>query len=90
MTKEDLEQLGQVLDARLDAKLEPVNKRLDAIDKRLDTIENDTASIKNGTHEVIVDMADFFRQTWAKMDESNERVTIIEEHLGLENPTKKN
>ena len=34
------------------------------------------------------DMAGFFHQTWEKMDETNERVTTIEDHLGLPHPTK--
>ena len=38
---------------------------------------------KADIHEIAVDMAEFFHNTWVKMDETNERVTIIEYHLDM-------
>jgi len=46
MTKEDLQQLSDLIDARLDAKLAPINQRLDRVDQRLDRIECDISYIK--------------------------------------------
>jgi len=34
-------------------------------------------------HEIAVDIAEFFHNTWVKMDETNERVTTIEDHLDM-------
>jgi hypothetical protein len=68
MTNEELlEQLGKVIDAKLDEKLEPIKKNMATIAE---------------------DMAEFFHKTWEKMDETNERVTTIEDHLELSNPNK--
>jgi hypothetical protein len=33
-------------------------------------------------------MAEFFHKTWEKMDETDERVTTIEDHLDLPHPVK--
>ena len=45
--------------------------------------------IKNYFHKILDRlMAGFFHKTWEKMDETNERVTIIEDHLGLSNRTE--
>jgi len=69
MTNEELlEQLGKVIDAKLDEKLEPMKKNMPT---------------KADIHEIAVDMAEFFHNTWVKMDETNERVTTIEDHLDM-------
>jgi len=34
-------------------------------------------------NEIAEDIAGFFHNTWVKMDETNERVTIIEDHLDM-------
>ena len=39
LTPDDLQALGALIDAKLDAKLEPINKRLDSMDQRLDGLE---------------------------------------------------
>ncbi len=77
MTKEDLQQIGELIDS----KLEPIKTDLT-------TLKQDLSTVKNDLHGLTVDMADYFHQTWEKMDKTDERVTIIEDHLGLENPHK--
>lgn len=53
MDKEDLQAIAQLMDARLDAKLQPihiqlegVNKRLDTVDQRLDYLQGDVETLK--------------------------------------------
>jgi hypothetical protein len=41
---------------------------------------------KTGIHDIAEDMAGFFHKTWEKMDETNERVTIVENHLDIPHP----
>ena len=79
MTNEELlEQLGKVIDAKLDEKLEPITKRLETVEKNMAT--------KTDIHEITEYMAGVFHKTWEKMDETNERVTIIEDHLDMPHP----
>ena len=37
-------------------------------------------------HEIAEDMAEFFHETWEKMDRTNERVTTIEDHVDMPPP----
>jgi len=101
MTNEELvEQLGKVIDAKLDEKLEPITKRLETVEMNM-TTRRDVAEVrqdmatkddlknlatKTDVHEIAEDMAGFFHKTWEKMDETNERVTIIENHLDMPHP----
>jgi hypothetical protein len=72
MTNEELlEQLVKVIDAKLDEKLEPMKKDM---------------ATKADIHTIAEDMAGFFHKTWEKMDETNERVTVIEDHLDMPHP----
>jgi len=82
--------------------LTSINNRLEGIENRLGNVEHGQARLEEGQKhleqgqaqtnklldQLTDDMAGFFHQTWEKMDETNERVTIIEDHLGLPNPTK--
>ncbi len=66
LTKEDLKALSDLLDERLDKRLEPMEKKLDKIENRLDTVESrldkvesrldrletDVAAVKKGLTEV--------------------------------------
>ena len=71
MTHEELwEHIGKGIDAKLDQKL----------DEKLEPIKKNTAT-KVDIHEITEDMAGVFHNTWEKMDETNERVTSIEDHL---------
>ena len=76
MTNEELlELIGKVIDEKLDQKL----------DEKLDPIKKNMAT-KADIHEITEDMAEFFHKIWIKMDETNERVTTIEDHLDMPNP----
>ena len=76
--EELLEQLGKVLDVKLDEKLKPITKQLETVEKNMAT--------KLDIHDIAEDMAGFFHKTWEKMDETNERVTIIEDQLDMPHP----
>ena len=72
MTDEELlEHIGKIIDAKLDEKLEPIKKNM---------------ATTSDIHNLAEDMAEFFHKTWEKMDETNERVTTFEDHLGLPHP----
>ena len=85
--EEQLEKPGQVLDAKLDEKLEPITKRFETVEKNMAT-KADLKHMATTTdiHDIAEDMARFFHKTWEKMDETNERVTIIEEQLDIPHP----
>src|SRR6266487_1381235 len=91
MTTEDLKQIGELL--------EPINKRLENVEKNMATksdleavreqiaTKEDLASVKQEIKAAIKreaeSMADFFHDTWDKMQTTNERVEKIEDHLDL-------
>jgi hypothetical protein len=77
MTNEELvEQLGKVIDQ----KLEPITNRLGAIEKNMATKDDLTPlATKADMQQFTEDMADFFHETWGKMETTNERVTKLEE-----------
>ena len=101
MTTEELEQIGKVIEAKLDEKLEPITKRLETVEKNMATRQDivevrqematkddlKNMSTKADIYEITEDMAGFFHKTWEKMDETNERVTTIEDQLDM--PTQK-
>ncbi len=70
-TDELFEKIVKVIDAKLDEKLEPMKKDM---------------ATNADIHEIAEDMAGFFHKTWEKMDETNERVTTIEEQLDIPRP----
>jgi len=76
MTKEDLEQIGKLIDQ----KLEPIKHDM--------ATKQDTQQLADQQSQLTEDMADFFHKTWDKMDETNERVTTIEDYLGLSRQTR--
>jgi len=132
MTREDLEQIGKLIETKLEAQREHTKKvvreeveaegkitrgenstnamRLEAriikVENRLKDVEVsnnrlgqgqqetdakiDTVSkeIKEAIHREAQTMADFFHDTWEKMDSSEERVTRLEVHTGLTTPHK--
>ena len=68
MTTEELEQIRKIVREEIQAETEPMKKDM---------------ATKAEIHEIAEDMAGFFHKTWEKMDATNERVTTIEDHLGL-------
>ena len=88
MTNEELlEQLGKLIDTKLDEKLEPLTKRLETVEMNMATKDDlKHMATKTDLHNTSEDMAGFFHKTWEKMDETNERVTIIEDQLDMSHP----
>ena len=75
------------MDAKLDEKLEPITKRFETVEKNMATKADLTHMVtKTDIHDIAEDMARFFHKTWEKMDETNERVTIIEDQLDMSLP----
>jgi len=83
MTNEELvEQLGKVIDAKLDEKLEPINKRLDTVEKNIAT-RQDVAEVRQemATKADVQDIkADLVKQ--------QRRIENLEEHTKTSNPHK--
>ncbi len=52
LTKSDLQQIGSVIDEKLDVKLKPIKKDLDqfgsVIDEKLEPIKKDLGDVKKG------------------------------------------
>ena len=59
---------------------------MQSCDEKLEPIKKDMATNAD-IDEISEDMAGFFHKTWEKMDETNERVTTIEDQLDF--PTRK-
>jgi len=75
------------MDAKLDEKLEPITKRFETVEKNMAAKDDLKHMVtKTDIHNIAEDMAGFFHKTWEKMDETNERVTIIEDHLDMPHP----
>lgn len=51
-------------------------------------IEASEERVTKKIDELTEDMGTSFNKTWVKMDETNERVSIIEDHVGLPHPTE--
>ncbi|MCI9144599.1 MAG: hypothetical protein HFH87_18605 [Lachnospiraceae bacterium] len=51
-TNEDLKALSDLLDEKLDKRLDPMGKKLDKIESRLDRLETDVAAVKKGLAEI--------------------------------------
>lgn len=86
----ELMQRGQV---QLEADIKDLKQGQTQTNERLTRLENNTATKSDVQQsqtktekrlDVLAnDMGEFFNQTWDKMDEANERITTIENHLGL-------
>ena len=90
MTQEDLQQLGQLFDKKMDEKLAPLNKRLDGIEQRLGTIEEDQLHVstaldtlkawQDDIREKMVTKADFTHLE-EKVDATKAEVDTIKKQL---------
>lgn len=57
LTKEDLKALSDLLDERLDKRLEPMEKKLDKIENRLDTVESRLDKVESRLDRLETDVA---------------------------------
>ena len=57
LTKEDLQSIGELMDGKLSAALEPINVRLDKVDTRLDGMQDDLSGVKSDLSAVKSDLS---------------------------------
>ena len=108
MTREDLEQIGKLIETKLEAERGETRKLFETereytrqlVRQEIEAEREHTRKlIREETQEVKTEiltaikreaqtMADFFHDTWERMDSSEERVTRLEKHTGLTSPHK--
>ncbi len=77
LTKEDLSQIGNVVDSKLNKRLEPFEKRFGSIDKKLNSLDKDVTYIRKSIN---VDISGFDKEYL----DLRKRVEQIEKHLELQ------
>lgn len=94
-TDELLKKIGKLFEAELEHTRKVVREEVGAAETRLSESIATTKNEINATLERDAEaIAGFFHQTWEKIEatqeETNERISIIEDNLGLTTPPKKN
>ena len=72
-----LKKIEEVLDKKLDQKLEPIKKTLDKYSDKLDALTLDMINIQKKT-DVLPDLHSYIKNTKEKVDELEERVERLE------------
>ncbi len=80
LTNEDLQAIANLLDSKMDQKLQPINDRLDAMDNRLDKLESEVSSLRTGqiamrkelkeVHHTVADTYDLALDAWGRSTEN--------------------
>jgi hypothetical protein len=89
MTKDDLEQIDQLLERRLKAELSNFGKtEIDPLHERLDAQRDQTASVeKNLSAQISLeanDLADIIRDgIFPKLDKHDEQIVELQEEVGI-------
>ena len=100
MTSEELKQLGEVIDSRLDAKLKPIKEKITTIKQQLASTKQEITTTKqaieasekrliqkiNESQEDTIKVLSDLIHTGYNMHE--ERIARIEEHLDIPHPHK--
>ncbi len=82
MTNEELlDKIKGIVHDEIRAETGPIIKRLEGLEAGQEAIRADISALAEDT-------AGFFHETWQRMDKTDQRVTIIEDHLGLKHPQK--
>jgi len=100
LTKKDLQAIREIVDTRLDTKLDeklnPVTARFDSVEKRLESIEEKIKPIKRmatNIRQMRKDLDGLIKRDYENDVFLQRRVTIIERHLklpSLEKPSPQN
>src|SRR5438067_851639 len=99
MTTEELEQIRKIIREEIEAEAKTTQGEikilrmetrtgLNKVAGRVKDVEISNIRQEKKIDALTEDMGDFFNKTWEKMNETNDRVTIIEDHLGLRHPSK--
>lgn len=87
LTKDDLEQIGKLINSSLDQKLEPINKHLATVDTKLATLnakieatEAHLAAKIDKVQETVDIVQNVVVEDHVKLEK---RVSRLEDHLGL-------
>jgi len=93
LTQDDLQQIGKVIDARLDQKLEPIKADLQGVKTEVHGIKADLQEVKQGLARVekkldkeVTDISEKIHEIMVKLDAVNDhekRITRLEEHAGF-------
>lgn len=73
LDNKDLQALSQLLDEKLDAKLQPIENRLDNLENRFDKLENRVGDVENGINTLNIKVSNME----SGMEALKDRVTSI-------------
>lgn len=79
MTSDDIKKIGDLVEQKIQLALEPIHQKLDDHSSKLD---NHTASLVT-IEDTLKGYSDMYEINKDKTKDLDERVTIIEDHLGL-------
>jgi hypothetical protein len=80
MTTEEVEQLGKLIETKLEAEREHTRKIV------REEITASEARVTKKLETLAEDMAEFFHKTWENLEATTERVKIIEDRVGIADP----
>lgn len=80
LTKDDLEQIGNLINSNLDQKLEPLNKHLAALNAKIEATEAHLAAKIDKVQETVDIVQNVVVEDHVKLEK---RVSRIEDHLSL-------
>lgn len=89
LTNEDLQAIANLIDSKMDEKLQPVNNRLDNMDVRFDKLESEMSGLRAGqisirkelkeVHHKVADAYDLALDAWGKSTENRNRPEALSE-----------
>lgn len=86
MTSDDIKKIGDLVEQKVQSALKPIHKKLDDHTAKLDAhtakLDNHTKSLVS-IEDTIKGYGDMYKVNKEKSEELDERVTVIEENLGL-------
>lgn len=100
MNSDDIKQIGDLVEQKIQSALKPIHKKLDEHSAKLDShtakldehsakLDAHTAKLDNHTASLVTiedtlkGYGDMYKVNKDESNELNERVTVIEDHLGL-------
>lgn len=79
MTSDDIRKIGDLVEQKIQSALEPIHQKLD---DHSDKLDNHTASLVT-IENTLKGYSDMYEINKDKTRDLDERVTVIEDHLGL-------